>query len=134
MSDLFLNENFLLKTLGIWGAKKELFVCVNDVYVSPKDIQSHLGRYSHCLVHDNQDETYQFQHLGTSVGIQYRSRFYLISSSHQFDLAETDCIGFIDRNNREAVFPCAIGTPNTTIAKSGSDHSDFFIYEYKPSE
>ena len=134
MSDLFFNETFLLKTLGIWGVKKELFVCINGVYVSPKDIQSHLGRYSHCLVHDNQDETYQFQHLGTSVGIQYRSRFYLISSSHQFKLAGSDRIGFIDRNNSEAVFPCAIGTLNTTIAKSDSDNSDFIIYEYRPSD
>lgn len=121
----------LLRNLGITGYSLTVSVKVNSLWVRPKALQSHLGRYAHRFVKYTGDEVYQFQHIGTATGIKYRGRYFVISTYHQHEVGEKEGLGIYVFPENCVVIPGKKWIFNGPLVEGRDDCYDFVIYEYQ---
>jgi|GEM_PF-2822734 len=119
----------LLRELGISGYSLRSAIQVGPLFVSPNEIESHLGRYVHRLVSETDDETYQFQHLGSATGIKYRGKHFIISTNHQRVIGAEGKIGILLVDPSVAITPCTMWTPEQAEIEDGHD---FTIFRFDP--
>ncbi len=124
----------LLKYLGIIGITLETAIQVGPLFVRPKELQKHLGRYALRFVNCTGDDVYQFQHLGSASGIKYRGRYFAISSDHQRKLGETGQLGIVCDPGQSVITPSTMWTIDVSEENEREDNLDFTIYEFDPSQ
>ncbi len=124
----------LLKHFGITGYALETAIQIGSLWVRPKELQMHLGRYAQRFVSCNDDEVYQFQHIGSASGIKYRGRYFVISTEHQRKLGSEGQVGIVCDPGQSVITPSIMWTVETTDQDEREDNLDFVIYEFEPSK
>ncbi|MDF2371370.1 MAG: hypothetical protein P1V21_11310 [Rhizobiaceae bacterium] len=124
----------LLKHLGITGYALETAIQVGPLWVRPKELQKHLGRYAQRFVNCNEDEIYQFQHLGSATGIQHRGRYFVISTDHQRKLGTDGQLGIVCDPGQSVITPSRMWIIESADQDSREDSFDFVVYEFEPEK
>lgn len=123
----------LLKLLGITGYSLETAIQVGPLFIRPKELQKHLGRYALRFVNCTDDDVYQFQHLGSATGIKFKGRCFAISTDHQRKLGEVGQLGIVCDPGQSVITPSSLWTIETPKEVEREDNHDFVIYEFEPS-
>lgn len=124
----------LLKHLGITGYSLQTVIKVGALFVRPKELQKHLGRYVQRLVNCTDDSVYQFQHLGSATGVKYRGRYFVISTEHQRKLGTLGQLGIVCDPGDSVITPSRMWMIETPEEIERDDNLDFAIYEFEPSK
>ncbi|WP_428515479.1 hypothetical protein [Roseovarius sp.] len=124
----------LLNVLGITGYTLETAIQVGPLFVTPKELQKHLGRYALRFVNCTDDNIYQFQHLGSASGIKYRGRYFAISTDHQRKLGQTGQLGIVCDPGQSVITPSTMWTVDVPEEIEREENLDFTIYEFDPSQ
>lgn len=129
-----MNTDEILMHLGITGYSLETSIRIGSLWVRPKEIQAHLGRYAQRFVSLNDDDVYQFQHLGSASAIKYRGRYFVISTDHQLKLGRIGQIGVLCGLGHVVITPNLMWTVETRFGDERDDNLDFAIYEFDPED
>ncbi len=124
----------LLKHLGIAEYALETAIQVGSLWVRPKELQVHLGRYAQRFVNCNDDEVYQFQHIGSATGIKHRGRYFVISTDHQRKLGTVGQLGIVCDPGQSVITPSLMWTVETPGQDEREDNHDFVIFEFEPAK
>jgi hypothetical protein len=127
------DELNLLKHFGITGYSLETAIQVGTLFIRPKELQKHLGRYALRFVNCTDDDVYQFQHFGSATGIKYRGRYFVISTDHQRKLGAVGQLGIVCDPGQSVITPSRMWTIETPQKIEREDNHDFVIYEFEPS-
>ncbi|MGZ9811241.1 hypothetical protein ACXN5S_12335 [Pseudoroseicyclus sp. H15] len=128
------SEINLLKHLGITGYSLNSAIQVGNLFVRPKELQKHLGRYAQRFVNCTDDDVYQFQHLGTATGIRHQGRHFVISTEHQKKLGTKGQLGIVCEPGESVITPSRMWEVNSPDEIERDDNLDFVIYEFEPSQ
>lgn len=127
------SEINLLKHLGITDYTLETAIQVGALFVRPKELQKHLGRYVQRFVNCTDDNVYQFQHFGSATGIKYRGRYFVVSTEHQRKLGTVGNLGIVCDPGHSVITPSVMWVVETPEEIERDDNLDFAIYEFEPS-
>lgn len=125
-------ENRLYRPLDITERSLESVIQVGNLFVRPKEIQRHLGRYAQRFVSYTGEDIYQFQHLGTATGIKYRGKYLTISTEHQRKLGAEGRLGIFASTGQSVITPSRIWQVEPRDHSGTEDNLDFAIYEFEP--
>ncbi len=120
--------------LGITGTSLATSIKVGDLFVRPKELQKHLGRYAQRFVSYRDDNVYEFQHIGTATGIRYRGRHFAISTDHQRRLGADGKLGIVCDPGQSMITPSFMRTLNFPNEADREDQHDFTVLEYEPEK
>ncbi len=129
-----MSELDLLRLLGITGTSLATSIKVGDLFVRPKELQKHLGRYAQRFVSYRDDNVYEFQHIGTATGIRYRGRHFAISTDHQRRLGADGKLGIVCDPGQSMITPSFMRTLNFPNEADREDQHDFTVLEYEPEK
>lgn len=122
----------LLKHLGITGCALGTVIQVGSLWVRPKELQTHLGRYAQRFVNCNEDEVYQFQQLGSATGMKHRGRYFVISTDHQRSLGTDGQLGVVCDPGLSVTTASRMWIIESADQDENEDSLDFVIYDFEP--
>lgn len=124
----------LIRALGITGYSLATSTKVGDLWIRPRELQSHLSRYAQRFVSHTDDDVYQLQHLGSATCIRFRNRYFMISTEHQRKLGTDGRLGILSEAGNSVVTPHTMWFIESTQLGLNDDRLDFVVYEYRPED
>lgn len=107
---------------------------VNSIYVRPNDLQKRLGQLVHRFVSVNDDDLYQFQHIGTATGLRYRGRYFIVATDHQRRLGTHAKWGIVDYSGTRVITASNAWLFTHIDETSVEENLDFCVLEFEPAK
>lgn len=107
---------------------------VNSLLVRPNDLQQRLGQMVHRFVSVNDDELYQFQHIGTATGLKYRGRYFVVATDHQRKLGTYAKWGIVDQSGTRVITASNVWFFTHVDETDVEENLDFCVFEFEPAK